>query len=68
MTEVFEFSEPKRENLIYHFAAMDEAQGSIHKENRAKYEAEANIQRAKQATDRAAKQAGAKGSSEGNSE
>ncbi|HET6400194.1 MAG TPA: 4Fe-4S dicluster domain-containing protein [Candidatus Kapabacteria bacterium] len=56
MTEVFEFSEPKRENLIYHFATMDAAEGNEHIENRAKYEAEANVQRAKQAAERVAKQ------------
>ena len=55
MTEVFEFSEPKRENLIYHFATMDEAEGTIHLENRAKYEAEANVLRAKQAAERVAR-------------
>lgn len=58
MTEVFEFSEPKRENLIYHYATMDEAEGAMHLENRAKYEAEANVQRAKQAAERAAKSSG----------
>ena len=52
MTEVFEFSEPKRENLIYHFATMDEAEGKVHTENRATYEAEANVLRAKQAAAR----------------
>ena len=55
MTEVFEFSEPKRENLIYHFATMDETEAHDHIENRAKYEAEANVQRAKQAAERATK-------------
>ncbi len=55
MTEVFEFSEPKRENLIYHFATMDKTEGAMHTENRNKYEAEANVQRAKQAAERAAR-------------
>jgi NADH-quinone oxidoreductase subunit I len=55
MTEVFEFSSPKREDLIYHFATMDSAEGDMHNKNREIYEAEANIQRAKQAADRAAK-------------
>ena len=55
MTEVFEFSSPKREDLIYHFATMDETEGAIHNHNRKKYEVEANVQRAKQAADRATK-------------
>ena len=56
MSEVFEFSEPKRENLIYHFATMDETEAAIHIENREKYEMEANVQRAKQAAERSAGQ------------
>jgi formate hydrogenlyase subunit 6/NADH:ubiquinone oxidoreductase subunit I len=56
MSEVFEFSEPKRENLIYHFATMDETEAAIHIENRAQYEIEANVQRAKQAAERGATQ------------
>lgn len=55
MTEVFEFSEPKRENLIYHFATMTADEAMIHTQKRERYEAEANVQRAKQAAERAAK-------------
>ena len=56
MTEVFEFSEPRRENLIYHFATMTAEEATVHTQNRERYEAEANVQRAKQAAERAAKQ------------
>lgn len=59
MTEVFEFSEPKRENLVYHFATMDAAEAGIHVQSRERYEAEANVQRAKQAAERATKQGSA---------
>ena len=54
MTEVFEFSEHKRENLIYHFATMDGIEAQEHKDNWKKWEVEANAQRAKQAAERAA--------------
>ena len=57
MTEVFEFAEPKRENLIYHFATMDETEAELHKENWKKWEVDANALRAKQAAERAAKSA-----------
>ena len=55
MTEVFEFSETKRENLIYHYATMDEAEAETHKDNWKVWEVEANAQRAKQAAERSAK-------------
>ncbi len=55
MTESFEFSEPKRKNLIYHFATMDEAEANEHNENWKKWEVEANALRAKQAAEREAK-------------
>jgi formate hydrogenlyase subunit 6/NADH:ubiquinone oxidoreductase subunit I len=55
MTEVFEFSEHKRENLIYHFATMDATEAREHEENWKHWEVEANAQRAKQAAERAAK-------------
>src|SRR5437763_1854369 len=54
MTEVFEFAEPKRENLIYHYATMDEAEADLHKSNWKEWEVEANALRAKQAAERAA--------------
>ena len=54
MTDVFEFSEPKRENLNYHFATMDLAEAHQHEENWKRWEVEANAQRAKQAAERAA--------------
>jgi NADH-quinone oxidoreductase subunit I len=55
MTEVFEFSEEKRENLLYHFATMDADEAHQHEENWKHWEVEANAQRAKQAAERAAK-------------
>jgi hypothetical protein len=57
MTEAFEFSEQKRENLVYHFATMDESEATQHTENWKKWEVEASAQRAKQASERAAKTA-----------
>jgi hypothetical protein len=54
MTEVFEYSEDKRENLIYHFATMDEKEVGEHEANRKQYEIEAAAQRAKQAAARTA--------------
>ncbi|MDP4199514.1 MAG: NADH-quinone oxidoreductase subunit I [Bacteroidota bacterium] len=55
MTEVFEFAEDKRENLIYHFATMDKSEAEEHTANWKKWEVEANALRAKQAAERAAK-------------
>lgn len=57
MTEVFEFSESKRENLLYHFATMDDKEANLHKDNWKKWEVEANALRAKQAAEREAKSA-----------
>lgn len=54
MTEVFEFAEDKRENLIYHFATMDKAEANEHNANWKKWEVEANAMRARQAAERAA--------------
>lgn len=55
MTEVFEFAEDKRENLIYHFATMDATEADEHKANWKKWEVEATAMRAKQAAERSAK-------------
>jgi len=63
MTEVFEFSEPKKENLVYHFATMDGEEAQEHIANWKSWEVEANAQRAKQAADRAAKVAAQQASS-----
>jgi formate hydrogenlyase subunit 6/NADH:ubiquinone oxidoreductase subunit I len=55
MTEVFEFSEPVRENLVYHYATMDANEATEHVANWKSWEVEANTQRAKQAAERAAR-------------
>lgn len=59
MTETFEYAEFERENLNYHFATMDAKEAWLHEENWKRWEAEANVLRAKQAAERAAKTASA---------
>ncbi len=46
MTDVYEFSEYERENLVYKFATLTEEESKIKKENYAKLEAEKAAQKA----------------------
>ena len=55
MTEAFEFTETRRDNLVYHFATMDSEEAEEHIANWKAWEVDANKQRAKQAAERAAK-------------
>jgi len=53
MTDVYEFSEYDRVNLIYNYATMDSAEAAVHAENAKKDEERAAIERAKQAEEKA---------------
>ena len=53
MTDVYEFSEYDRVNLIYNYATMDTAEAAIHIENARKDEERAAAERAKQAEEKA---------------
>ena len=54
MTDVFEFSEYDRVNLIYNYATMDGAEAELHTANAKKDEERAAAERAKQAAEKAA--------------
>ena len=53
MTDVYEFSEYDRVNLIYNYATMDAAEAEVHIANAKKDEERAAIERAKQAEEKA---------------
>jgi NADH-quinone oxidoreductase subunit I len=53
MTDVFEFSEYDRVNLIYNYATMDAAEAELHTANAKKDEERAAAERAKQAEEKA---------------
>jgi NADH-quinone oxidoreductase subunit I len=53
MTDVYEFSEYDRVNLIYNYATMDAAEGQLHTENAKKDEERLAAERAKQAEEKA---------------
>ncbi len=53
MTDVYEFSEYDRVNLIYNYATMDAAEAEVHTANAKKDEERAAIERAKQAEEKA---------------
>ncbi|MEP7235058.1 MAG: NADH-quinone oxidoreductase subunit I [Ignavibacteriota bacterium] len=53
MTDVYEFSEYDRVNLIYNYATMDSAEASVHNENAKKDEERLAIERTKQAEEKA---------------
>jgi NADH-quinone oxidoreductase subunit I len=53
MTDVYEFSEYDRVNLIYNYATMDSAEATVHIENAKKDEDRLAIERAKQAEEKA---------------
>lgn len=53
MSDTFEFSEPAREGLIYHFATMDEAEAELHRQNAIKAQEQTAQLRAQQAAERA---------------
>jgi NADH-quinone oxidoreductase subunit I len=53
MTDVFEFSEYDRVNLIYNYATMDAAEAELHIANAKKDEERAAAERAKQAEEKA---------------
>ena len=48
MTNVYEFSEYERDNLVYHFATLTPEESEIKKQNYAKLEAEKAAQKARQ--------------------
>src|SRR5436190_3715492 len=54
MTDVFEFSEYDRVDLIYNYATMDPVEAAMHEANAKKAEEEAAALRAKQAAEKAA--------------
>ena len=53
MTDVFEFSEYDRVNLIYNYATMDSVEAELHTANAKKDEERAAVERAKQADEKA---------------
>src|SRR5437764_4024379 len=53
MTDVYEFSEYDRVNLIYNYATMDAAEGQLHTANAKKDEERLAAERAKQAEEKA---------------
>ena len=56
MTDVYEFSEYERENLVYHYATLSPEESEIKKQNYAKLEAEKAAQKAAAAEAKAAVQ------------
>ena len=66
MTDVYEFSEYERENLVYHYATLSPEESEIKKQNYAKLEAEKAAQKAAAAAAKAAVQQETKKTDTGN--